>query len=133
MKKQYPFYLCTLILAFLCSIGSRILTSNTSVFYYYETSWIYRIANHSILGIVLGIMGFILFLWLLFHTAYFILVRFDHIHSILKILGLLWVILLMTACLYEGITLYYLLGYVFLLCILIFSLLLIIHYFYPNI
>ncbi|WP_129600066.1 hypothetical protein [Anaerophilus nitritogenes] len=135
MKKQYTLYLCTLILAFLCSLGKQMLISSTCVLYYYETSWIYRMANHSIIGIVLGFIGFILFFSLLFHTARFLLIRWSHnqIHSIMNILGLIWIMLLLFACLYEGISLYSILGYSFLLCILIFSLLLMIHYFYPNI
>lgn len=137
MKRNFDLYIYTLQFTFgilFSFIGHTLLYIPKSTLYTLSnTVFIQTLANHALAGIILAFLGFILLFYLIFFTALFLLYHWYNLKYILRILIILWTILLCVANLYNAISLYNILGYIFIFSITIFSIFLILNYFHSEI
>lgn len=138
MKKIFHrhLYIGQTILGLVSSlIGNKLLSSYQSTLYiksylYQQDAMLFlHLANHRIVGILFGFVGFVLLSYLVFITAFQLLYHWYHLQRVIKTLIILWIILLLFSTFYNAVTLYHILGYIFILAAIVFSLLLILNYF----
>ncbi|WZL74440.1 hypothetical protein QBE52_06790 [Clostridiaceae bacterium 35-E11] len=142
MKKIFNkhLYIVQFILGLFSSfIGNKLVSSPRSTLYMnsylhgQDAMLFLHLANHQIAGIFLGFVGFILLAYLLFITALQLLYHWHHLQSLIRIAVILWSILLLISTFYHAVTLYHILGYIFVLAAVVFSLLLILNYLHHEI
>ncbi|TCO68487.1 hypothetical protein EV214_1449 [Marinisporobacter balticus] len=128
-------YILQSIFGFLCSFIGHIFlqVAKNTLYTFSNTTLMQNLANHAIAGILLAFIGFLLLFYLVFVTAFFLLSHWYTLKYILRIFTILWIFLLFIATLYNAISIYHILGYLFVFAILIFSICLIFHYFHPEI
>jgi hypothetical protein len=121
-----------LVLGILCSFFGHILIYiHEDTFYTITPSFtsIQSLANHPIGGIFLAFIGFVLLFYLIFTTARVLRSYWSNLKTFLRIFTIGWFILLCISTIYHAITLYHILGYIFIFTVIILFFFLMLNYF----
>ncbi|MCT4595699.1 MAG: hypothetical protein N4A57_15735 [Anaeromicrobium sp.] len=133
--KLFKYFSLSLIGLTCCLVGSILLDKSHNLWFVAVSSTTYhllllqRLANHTIVGILLAFIGFITLFYCIFMIAKILQNHWSYINSHIRYFVIVWIFLLVFTVLSNAILLHQILGYIFMFSITTFSIYLIVGYF----